>query len=60
MYLTVINTITGWDVPFERLTNGEIRIMSSYPLDTEDNCEVILTKTFYEYSVDFNQYYERN
>jgi hypothetical protein len=57
MYLTLLNKLTNKSVPFERLANGEIKILSADARDTDDNVFVKLTKLFYEYSIDFDVVY---
>lgn len=58
-YLTVINEKTNRSVPFVLINNGEIKITSSNPLDDEENCTVIISSVFYEYSIDFGRIAKR-
>jgi hypothetical protein len=50
-YLTILNNVTHRSVPFRR-EKGEIVIISSSTLDTEENCKVMVGNVFYEYSID--------
>lgn len=53
MYTTVFNKYTGKLVPFFIEEDGEIRIMSSDPRDTDESCVVKFTEIFYETSHDY-------
>ncbi len=57
-FITVINMKTGEDVAFTYLENGEIQITSPYEHDTEENCKVIVSKTMYITSWDYDYFLE--
>jgi hypothetical protein len=54
-YLTVYNKVTHRSVPFYRNKYNEICLNSLLPEDTESNCIVTVTDTYYEYSIDLDQ-----
>ncbi len=57
-FITVINMKTGEDVAFTYLENGEVQLISPYEYDTEENCKIIVSKTMYITSWDYDYFLE--